>query len=75
MYLFEIVEGYDPFLRKSTYGILEKCFEDGETHEAAFIPGISCDKEFVQQLLERCEENQVSPIHMQDVVMDALLSE
>ena len=72
MYLFELVETYDPFLNRNTYGILEKCWEGGTVQEVAFIPGISCDKEFVLRLLERCARNQLSPIHMLDVVMDAL---
>ena len=72
MYTFEIVETYDPFLMRMSYGILARKLEDGLMQEAALIPGISCDREFVLTLMERCERNQLSPIHLLDVVTDAL---
>ena len=75
MYLYKLVETHDLFLGRTTYGILATRVEDGITQESALIPGISCDREFVSQLMNRCERNQLSPIHMLDVVTDAMLYE
>ena len=72
MYFYKIVEMHDPFLGRISYGILAKRTEEGVTKGCALIPGISCNREFVQHLVELCERNQLSPIHMLDVVTDAL---
>ena len=72
MYFYKIVEMRDLFLERTSYGILAKRTEKGVTEDFALIPGISCDREFVQHLVELCERNQLSPIHLLDVVMDAL---
>lgn len=72
IYLYKVVETHDLLLGRTSYGILSKRLEDGATRDVALIPGISYDKEFVLQLLERCKRNQLSPIHMLDIVMDAL---
>ena len=72
MYLFEIVEMQDLSLKRMSYGILVKNLDGGMIIEAAYIPGISCDKAFVMQLMERCERNHLDPVHLLDVVMDAI---
>ena len=72
LYTFEVVESYNPFLQRASYGILAKKLEDGLVREAAFIPGISCNRDFVLRLLSRCERNQFSPIYLLDIVTDAL---
>ena len=72
MYIFELIESHNPFLKRTTYGILAKKLEGGLMQEAAFIPGISCDKNFALKLLERCKCKQPSPIHLLDIVTDAL---
>lgn len=72
MYFYKIVEMRDAFLGRTSYGILAKRMEEGITKESALMPGISCDREFVQQFAEHCKRNQLTPIHMLDVVMDAL---
>ena len=72
LYLFEMIELQDPFLNRVSYGILEKKLEGCRVLETAYIPGISCDKVFVAQLMERCERNQLDPIYLLDVIMDAI---
>ena len=71
MYTYRIVESYDPLLGCSSYGILMREEVNGVTRESAFVPKISSDRAFVQRLLERCEQNQLSPVHLLDVVTDA----
>ena len=38
----------------------------------ACVPDISCDRCFVEELAHRCNEGQLSPMHLIDVVLDAL---
>lgn len=72
MYLYELMETYDLFGGRTSYGILAKRCEDGVIRETAFVPGISHNKGFVLNLMERCDRYQLSPIHLLDVVTDAL---
>ena len=72
MYVFKMIETHDLFGGRTSYGILAKSYEGGVMQDAAIIPGFSYDKEFVLGLLERCERNQLSPLHLFDVVTDAL---
>ena len=72
LFTYRIVESYDPLLGRTSYGILAREEEDGAIREMAFVPRISGDRAFVQQILERCEQNQLSPLHLLDVVTDAL---
>lgn len=72
LFTYRIVESYDPLLGRTSYGILAREEEDGAIREMAFVPRISGNRAFVQQILERCEKNQLSPLHLLDVVTDAL---
>ena len=72
LFTYRIVETYDPLLGRAAYGILAREEENGTVREMAFVPRISGDRAFVQQILERCEQNQLSPLHLLDVVTDAL---
>ena len=56
----------------SSYGILETQLVDGVAEETAYIPAISCDGAAVEQLMHRCARGQLSPVHLLDVVMDAI---
>lgn len=40
--------------------------------EAAFVSDVSTDRAAVEQLARRCTEGQLDPIHLLDVVEDAL---
>lgn len=40
--------------------------------QVGYLPDISCDRRFVYELAYRCTVNQLSPIHLFDVVLDAL---
>jgi len=53
-----------------TYGIL--AVRADRKQRAAYVPDISTDRAFVSGLAERCTDGQLSPIHLRDVVMDAL---
>ena len=44
----------------------------GEVRRVAYIPDISCNRAFVEELAHRCNEEQLSPMHLLDVVLDAL---
>lgn len=68
MYYYEVTEAEDPLIRRTAYGIAGG---DGRGHSAAVVH-ISCDREFVARLAERCTRGQLSPEHLMDVVQDAL---
>ena len=55
-----------------TYGIA--CIEedDGIKELISQIPDVSTNLEEVEQLVTLCNEQQLSPIHLQDVVDDLL---
>jgi len=55
-----------------SYGILAEVRKDGSCSYAAYIPDISCNKAFVDDLAQRCTNGQLSPMHLLDVVLDAL---
>ena len=40
--------------------------------EAALIPDVSCDERFVTRLARQCTDCQLDPIHLLDVVLNAL---
>ena len=40
--------------------------------EEAFLPDVSCDRELVLLLTEQCNRLKLDPIHLFDVVQDAL---
>lgn len=55
-----------------TYGILEEEYSLNSWVQVALISDVSCDKEFVDMLIARCAQGQLSPLHLLDVVLDAL---
>lgn len=69
MYYFKVIETRDPSLGCMAYGILAEDGNGGST----VVPNISCDKEFVSRLANRCTRGQLAPSQLLDVVMDALL--
>lgn len=69
MYRFKVIETWEPIIHRVSYGIMA---DDGKGR-AAVVPGISCDKDFVIRLAERCARGQLDPEQLLDVVMDALL--
>ncbi len=50
-----------------SFGIRTKNGED-------FVSDVSTDRAFVSELVERCNREEVSPIHLRDIVVDALES-
>lgn len=53
--------------------ITESCTEENDACTyTACIPDISCNKDFVQALAQRCTRGQLSPKHLLDLVLDAL---
>ena len=55
-----------------TYGIIGE--EGGGTQWTitAIMPDISCDWLFTQRLADKCTRGQLSPLHLLDVVTDAI---
>lgn len=72
MYRFEVMELCSLGSRRPSYGILASVLENDACAYVAYIPDISCDKAFVEELAHRCNEGQLSPMHLLDVVLDAL---
>lgn len=52
------------------YGIA--AIQADQNRRAAYVPDVSADWAFVSRLAERCTDGKLSPIHLRDVVMDAL---
>lgn len=71
MYHYKVIEMYGPFCKPS-YGIQAEVAEDGICTYVAFIPDISCNKAFVDELAQKCTKGQLSPMHLLEVVLDAL---
>ena len=69
MYTFKVIETWEPLAHGVSYGIVA---DDGKGR-AAVVPGVSCDRDFVTRLAERCARGQLDPEQLLDVVMDALL--
>lgn len=72
MYRFEVMELYSMGSRQLSYGILASVLENDACTYVAYIPDISCNRAFVEELAHRCSEGQLSPMHLLDVVLDAL---
>ena len=69
---FEVMELYSLGSRQLSYGVLASVLENGACTYLAYIPDISCNRAFVEELAHRCNEEQLSPMHLLDVVLDAL---
>lgn len=72
MYYYKVIEKYSLTFRRPSYGIQAKVEENGICTYVALIPDISCDKDFVEELAQRCTTGQLDPMHLLDVVLDAL---
>lgn len=72
MYHFKVIELHSLDSRQPSYGILASVLENDACTYAACVPDISGDKAFVDELAHRCNEGQLSPMHLLDVVLDAL---
>ena len=73
MYRFEVMELYSLRSRQPSYGILASVLEKDTCTYVAYIPNISCDRDFVVELAHRCTESQLSPMHLLDIVLDAMI--
>ena len=73
MYRYRPVEMWSTDWNRITYGILaeERC--DDFWRSIAIVPDVSCDKAFVERLTVKCTKGQLSPTHLLDVIIDALL--
>lgn len=72
MYQFRLVEQYDPLFHCWQYGILQEEGEGNSWDTVACIPAVSPDRQFVIDLIGQCARGQLSPVHLFDVVLDAL---
>ena len=55
-----------------SYGIAALLFTDLDWELQAYVSDISPDGSFVLALAQRCTRGQLSPIHLLDVVLNAL---
>lgn len=55
-----------------TYGILGEENSENDWHTVAIVPDVSSNQAFVSQLADKCTKGQLSPIHLLDVIIDAL---
>ena len=72
LYHFKVIELNSLGSRLPSYGIMASVLENGVCTYAVCIPDISRDKAFVDELAQRCNDGQLSPMHLLDVVLDAL---
>ncbi len=62
---------YSPELSAyQSYGIA--AIQAEQNRRAAYVPDVSINRAFVSRLAKRCTDGKLSPIHLRDVVMDAL---
>ena len=54
------------------YGIQTEMVETGVCTYVALIPAIFYDRDFVDSLAQRCDRGQFGPVHLLNVVLDAL---
>ena len=69
---FEVMELYSLGSRQLSYGFWASVLKNDTCTYATYIPDISCDRGFVDELARRCNEGQLSPMHLLDAVLDAL---
>ena len=72
LYQFKVTRLYSLTFRRMSYGIVASTEMNGTYTYTAYIPDISCNKGFVEALAQQCTREQLSPIHLIDVVLDAL---
>ena len=58
--------------RYRSYGILAENREGDGWTQVGLVPDVSCDREFVLGLAERCTRGQLSPLSLVDVIVDSL---
>lgn len=56
----------------ASYGICVLQIKDGTAIPSDVVPDVSLDRDFVFTLAYWCTFKQLSPIHLLDVIMDAL---
>ena len=54
------------------YGIQAFVTTPTGCEEAGFVSDVSCDLVFTARLAETCEQLQLDPVHLMDVILDAL---
>jgi len=69
---YKTVEMFNIELNCICYGLVAEKFENENWIAVAVIKDISGDKKFVTDLAQNCSLGQLDPIHMLDVVLDAI---
>ena len=72
MFHYKVIEMHGFASCKPSYGIQAEIVENGVCTYVALIPDISCNRDFVDSLAQRCDRGQLNPMHLLDVVLDAL---
>lgn len=55
-----------------SYGIQAFITTPAGCEEAGLVSDVSCDPEFTACLADRCQRLQLDPVHLMDVILDAL---
>ena len=64
---------FEKHMLHTPYGLLAETLIHGNWEIIAVTSDISLDKSLVERLAETCTRLQLDPIHLMDVVMDAIL--
>lgn len=72
LFRYQAIEMDDKQDGHTSYGLLAERLEDDGWKSVAFVSDISCNREFVSNLAEKCSVGQLDPIHIYDVVIDAI---
>ena len=55
-----------------SFGIVAFKICGGKRQQEAFASDVSTDRDFVEELAERCTAAQLDPIHLKDIVLDSI---
>ena len=72
MLRYKAVKTENRELKCTCYGLVAEKFENESWNTVGIIEDVSSSKEFVMSLARRCSSGQLDPIHMLDVVLDAI---
>lgn len=72
LFHYKVIEMHGFASRQPSYGIQAEVVEGEVCTYMTLIPSISYNRVFVDSLVQRCNRGQLDPIHLLDVVLDAL---
>ena len=69
---YSAVEMENREFKRVCYSLVAEKFENKSWKTVAVVEDVSCSKKFVTALANRCTAGQLDPIHILDVVLDAI---